>query len=242
VDELVLVGDFGAGTSDFTLMRLGPSVRGKADRREDVLASSGVRIGGDRFDAAIVEHRLMEQFGAGSTYLAFTNRMPLPTWLTRKLLAWHELSMLRERSNLEFLRKAATTSDAPEAVENLIRLAEENMAYHLYRAVEAAKRELSARERATVQFLDGGFEIEAKVSRREFETWTAPLRAEFDEAVDRVLRDAGGVTPDAVFLTGGTSKIPPVRAQFAERFGEARLREGDAFTSVVAGLGRAATL
>ncbi len=45
---------------------------------------------------------------------------------------------------------------------------------------------------------------------------------------------------DAVFLTGGSSQIPAVRALFADRFGEARLRTADAFTSVAEGLGRSA--
>src|SRR5947209_1681034 len=101
-DEVVVVGDFGAGTSDFTLMRLGPSRRHALDRHDDVIASSGVYVGGDRFDAAIVEHRLLPLFGAGSTYATLFRRTELPHWMTRKLLAWHELSMLREKSNLEF--------------------------------------------------------------------------------------------------------------------------------------------
>nr|WP_050727632.1 Hsp70 family protein [Vulgatibacter incomptus] len=241
-EEVVLVGDFGAGTSDFTLMRLGPSRAGNLDRRGDVIASDGVYIGGDDFDSAIVEHRLLERFGAGSTYLSLTRRMPLPAWIARKLLAWHELALLRERSTMEFLKKAKVDSDQPEALGNLIRLVEDNLAFHLYRSVEAAKRELSGADEAKVRFHESGIELDERVTRAEFEAWTAPLRAELDACVDRVLARSGGVEPDAIFLTGGTSKIPSVRALFAERFGEARLREGDAFTSVVAGLGRATRL
>ncbi len=239
-DEVVLVGDFGAGTSDFTLMHLGPSRRGALDRRGDVVASSGVYVGGDKFDAAIVEHRLLKLFGAGSTYSTLLKRVDLPTWMTRKLLAWNELSLLRERSNLEFLRTAVKTSDKKAELQNLVTLAEENLGFHLYRAVEAAKRTLSEEESATVSFHEAYIEIDARVTRREFEKWTTPLRAELGLAVDRCLANAGGLVPDAVFLTGGTSKIPSVRQLFAERFGEERLREGDAFTSVAAGLGRAA--
>jgi hypothetical chaperone protein len=241
-DEVVLVGDFGAGTSDFTLMRLGPSHRGGLDRRCDVLSSSGVYVGGDRFDAAIVEHRLLRLFGAGSTYSTLVRRVELPTWMTRKLLAWNELSMLRERSNLDFLREALRTSDRKAELGHLITLAEENLGFHLYRAVEAAKRELSERESAQVSFHELDIDLEAKVTRRDFERWTQPLRDELSQAVDRCLERAGGLAPDAVFLTGGTSKVPSVRRLFAERFGEGRLREGDAFTSVAAGLGRAAGL
>jgi len=239
-DEVVLVGDFGAGTSDFTLMRLGPSFRDKADRREDVIASTGVYVGGDNFDAAIVENRLLARFGEGSTYKALTQRMPLPTWMTRKLLSWHELAMLRERSTMEFLRRARVTSDDPRALNNLVTLIEDNLAYHLYRAVEAAKRRLGEADEAQVSFHEGGIEVEERVLRDEFEAWTAPLREQLSASVDRLLEMAGGVEPEAIFLTGGTSKIPAVRRIFEQRFGADRIRSGDAFTSVVAGLGRAA--
>ena len=239
-DEIVLVGDFGAGTSDFTLMRLGPSYRAKADRREDVVASTGVYVGGDNFDAAIVEKRLLRRFGEGTTYLALTQRMPLPAWMTRKLLSWHEMALLRERSTMEFLRRAQVTSDDPAALTNLVTLIEDNLAYHLYRSVEAAKRALGEAEEATVSFHEGPIAIDEVVRREEFEAWTAPLRAQLSAAVDRLLEQAQGVEPEAIFLTGGTSKIPSVRRIFEERFGAERIRSGDAFTSVVAGLGRAA--
>lgn len=241
-DEVVLVGDFGAGTSDFTLMRLGPSHLGREDRREDVLASSGVRIGGDRFDAAIVEHKLLPLFGAGVTYKSMLKRLEIPVWMTRKLLAWHELAFLRERSTLEFLKKARSTADRPADLQRLISLAEENLAYHLYRAVESAKRDLSAADSAVVSFHEADIDLDERVTVAEFEAWTKPLRDELNHAVDRCLSAVPGLVPDAVFLTGGTSRIPSVRKQFADRFGESRVREGDAFTSVAAGLGRAAGL
>jgi hypothetical chaperone protein len=241
-DEVVLVADFGAGTSDFTLMQLGPSRRSAADRRPDVIASSGVYVGGDKFDAAIVEHRLLAEFGAGSTYSTLFKRTELPHWMTRKLLAWNELSMLREKSNLDFLRNAVKTSDKPRELQNLVTLAEENLPFHLYRVVEEAKRNLSAEPEAGISFHEADIDLEASVTRKEFEEWTAPLRAELLQAVERCLANAGGRVPDAVFLTGGTSKIPSVRQAFAKRFGESLLREGDAFTSVAAGLGRAAGL
>jgi len=241
-DEVVLVGDFGAGTSDFTLMELGPSRQKAPDRRHDVIASSGVYVGGDRFDAAIVEHRLLSFFGAGSTYATMFQRTELPHWMTRKLLSWHELSMLREKSNLGFLENAVKTSDKPRELQNLVTLAEENLGFHLYRVVEEAKRTLSDSDEAAISFHEADIDIETRLTRKEFERWTTPLRAELLRSVDRCLAKADGRLPDAVFLTGGTSKIPSVRRAFADRFGESRLREGDAFTSVAAGLGRAAGL
>lgn len=237
-EEVVLVGDLGAGTSDFTVMRLGPGHAG--DRREDVLASHGLHVAGDRFDAAIVERRLLDRFGASAHYRPEQKWIPLPVWMPRKLLAWHEVMLLRERSTIEFLRKARLSADDPDAIGRLVQLVEENLAFALYRAVETAKRELGASDEAIVRFREGEIQIEERITRSEFEAWTAPLRAQLSAAVDEVLRRAGGVEPDVVFLTGGTSKIPSVRAIFTERFGAGRVREADAFTSVVAGLGRAA--
>src|SRR5205085_2616894 len=86
--------------------------------RPAVIASSGLYVGGDRFDAAIVEHRLLSLFGAASTYSTLFKRTELPHWMTRKLLAWNELSMLREKSNLDFLRNAVKTSDRPRELQN----------------------------------------------------------------------------------------------------------------------------
>ena len=241
-DELVLVGDFGAGTSDFTLMNLGPSHAGWRQRHGDIVASSGVYVGGDTFDAAIVEHGLLRHFGAGSTYMAFTDRTELPSWMVRKMLRWHELALLREPKIMGFLRNACATSDDPRGMGHFLSLLEENLGYDLFRAVEAAKRELTDKPSSVVAFHKGDIDLDVEVTREQFESWCAPLLQTLDRTVDEVLAQGGGKTPDAVFLTGGTSKIPAVHALFQQRFGGDKLRSGDAFTSVAAGLGRAAWL
>lgn len=191
-DETVLVADFGAGTSDFTLMRLGPGRTDHADRHDDIIASGGVYIGGDRFDATIVEHSMLEHFGAGSTYMAFTARTELPAWITRKMLFWHELSLLRERDTLQFLERALETSDKPRALENLLSLVEENLAYHLYRVVEGAKRALSSQDSAPISFHMGDIAIDTEVRRADFEVWMQPLLKSLDDTVTDVLSRAGG--------------------------------------------------
>ena len=48
-----------------------------------------------------------------------------------------------------------------------------------------------------------------------------------------------GLAPDAidrVFLTGGTSFVPAVRALFQNRFGAERIETGGEFESIAAGL------
>jgi hypothetical chaperone protein len=242
-DELVLVADFGAGTTDLTLMRLGPSRRGKKDRRPDVVGSTGVRIGGDRFDAEIMRHKLLPRFGAGSTYKVrgFSDkRLPIPQHVMAKLLSWHEMSFIREKSTQELLETMLETSDRQAEIEALYDLVMDNLGYRLFRAIEAAKVRLSREEQATVDFEEARIHLHEPITRAEFEAFSKPLLDELDSCTEGLLsRHPEAHAIDAVFLTGGSSQIPAVRQLYVRRFGEDKVRTADAFTSVAEGLGRA---
>ncbi len=240
-DELVLVADFGAGTSDLTLMRLGPSRTGR-DRRGDVVGSGGVPIGGDRFDAEIMRGKLLPFFGAGSSYEVQGKRMPIPSHLLGKLLSWHEMSFIKERGTRALIDTMLRSSDRLRAIEALQDLVEENLGYRLFRGIERAKIHLSVADTARLDFEEARVEVHTHLRRAEFELFIAPLLDALDECVAELLRSTGVAAEqvEAVFLTGGSSQIPAVRQRFAARFGEAKLRTADAFTSVAEGLGRRA--
>ena len=239
-DELVLVADFGAGTSDMTLMRLGPSHRGQPDRRNDVIASSGVRIGGDRFDAEIMRNKLLPYFGAGSSYEIMDKRMPFPAHILGKLLSWHEMSFIRERSTQDLLDRMLFSGDSVPAIEALQDLVLENLGFHLFRAIERAKIDLSNKSETTIVFNEARIAIREKITRIEFERFTAALRQSISDCAENLLSraDVAPARVDAVFLTGGSSQIPSIHQIFADRFGRDRLRTQDAFISVAEGLGR----
>lgn len=242
-DEVVLVADFGAGTSDLTVMHLGPSRRGRGDRRADVVASAGVYVGGDRFDAAIMKHKLFPYFGHGSTYLAALGgkRMPMPTYVSSRLLSWNEMSLIREKKTRELIELMLKSSDRKPAIEALHDLVMYNLGFRLYRAIERAKVELSTAASARLDFEDERIHIHETITREEFEAASAPLLDELEACTDELLtRVPAGLHIDAVFLTGGSSHVPAVQRLFARKFGHERLRTADAFTSVVEGLGRAA--
>jgi len=242
-DELVLVADFGAGTSDLTLMHLGPSRRARADRRADIVASSGVAIGGDKFDAAIMKHKLLDRFGARSTYEVMGKRLPMPAHIMQRLLAWHEMSFIREQKTRELIDRMLHASDDVAAIEALQDLVEENLGFRLYRAIEAAKIRLSENEATRIQFDEARVRLDEPLTRADFERLSAPLLESLDACVAELMRSTGVATRDlsAIFLTGGSSQIPAVKRLFTRRFGPDRLRSADAFTSVAEGLGRAAT-
>ncbi|MEO6954091.1 MAG: Hsp70 family protein [Polyangia bacterium] len=240
-DELVLVADFGAGTSDLTLMRVGPTRRRGGDRRGDVVASGGVPIGGDRFDAEIMRHKLLPKFGAGSTYEVMGKRMTMPMAILGKLCAWHEMSFIKEKSTMQLLEQMLHTSDNVRAIEALVDLVEENLGFRLFRAIEAAKIELSTKSSTRIAFDEAHVVLDEQLTRTEFDRFCQPLLGTLDDAVADLLgradQAADGV--DAVFLTGGSSQIPSVQMLFEQRFGKDKLRSADAFASVAEGLGRA---
>ncbi len=99
-EELILIGDFGGGTSDFSLLRVGPKVR----TAEDFLGNSGLGLAGDAFDAKIVRNLVSPRLGAGSMARAHEKVLPaVPNWVYAKLERWHHLSFLRTRAVLNML-------------------------------------------------------------------------------------------------------------------------------------------
>ncbi len=230
--ETVLIGDFGGGTSDFSLVRLGP------DEARKVLATAGLPFAGDAFDARIVRRVVAPALGSESLGRSLGKTLPvLPAWVYANLERWHTLSFLRTRSVLEMMATAEKRALEPEKVAALRALVEEDLGYQLHRAVSRTKTALS-REETTVFAFDGdesgSLELRAEVTRSAFEEWIRPELLGIEEAVDGLVREAG-VPVDRVFLTGGTSFVPAVRRIFEERF-PGRIASGDEFTSVAQGL------
>lgn len=241
-DETVLVVDLGGGTSDFTLMRVGPSHRAAGDRRASILASGGIPVAGDAFDGELVRARLFDALGYGSHYAPMGNKTPVPHWIFQKLRRWNHVSFLKSKKYLEFLREVHETSDRPDEIGALIHLIEDDMGYLLFRAVERAKREVAVKKTTWIADEENALPVKVSLSRAQFTEATAGLVEDIRRTALGVLADAsldaGAV--DAVFMTGGTSLVPEVRATFVELFGPQRLRERSTFTSVVDGLARGA--
>jgi hypothetical chaperone protein len=231
-DELLLIGDFGGGTSDFSLLRVGPGVR------SGLLGNAGVGIAGDAFDAKIVRHLVSPALGAGTNMRSMHKILPVPTWVYSNLERWHHLSFLRGRDTMNMLQSVKVQALEPRKIENLIDLIKEDLGYHLHRSVQQLKYDLSSQERARFHFSHGAIEIEAAVERHDFEEWIAPELLQIAGCVDRLMTAAGvpSAQVDMVFLTGGSSFVPAVRRIFETRFGKDRIRTGNEFTSVAAGL------
>jgi hypothetical chaperone protein len=236
-DELILVADFGGGTSDFSLLPVGPSYRNSKERRR-ILGNDGVGLAGDAFDAKIVRHLVSPLLGQESFYQSIDRKLQVPAWIYIKLERWHHLSFLKSKETMDLLKSIRVQSSAPEQIESLIHLINEDLGFYLHRAVQQTKAELSAQEQATFHFKVPGISISQEVTRSEFESWIAEELQQIEHCVDRLLGKTN-VTPrevNKVFLTGGSSFVPAVREIFENRFGAERIEVGGEFTSVAMGL------
>jgi hypothetical chaperone protein len=245
-DELILIGDFGGGTSDFSLLHVGPGVRSRGRTAKDLLGNSGLGLAGDSFDARIVRKLVSPALGSNGferSYAQATDRpasiIPaVPAWIYANLERWHYLSFLKTRNVAEILKSARARAQEPEKVEALINLIEEDLGYQLHQAVERLKVDLSHQESAEFRFRDGSMDIVATVGRADFEGWIFEELQSIARCVDTLLATSNIAARevDRVFLTGGTSFVPAVRQIFESRFTASRVRTGNEFTSVARGL------
>jgi hypothetical chaperone protein len=238
-DELILIGDFGGGTSDFSLLRVGPEVRRRGRTPQDLLGTSGIGLAGDTFDARIVRKLVSPALGSNSEARSLNKLLPaVPAWIYANLERWHYLSFLRTNNVREILKSARIRALEPEKLQALITLIEEDLGYQLHQAVQQVKFELSRSLSAEFRFRDGSMDLRIPVTRREFESWIENDLQAIEDSIDKLL-NASGIHPravDRVFLTGGSSFVPAVRRIFETRFGKDRIRSGNEFTSVAHGL------
>lgn len=236
-DELILIGDFGGGTSDFSLLRVGPSIRsGKSERA--VIGNAGLGLAGDAFDARIIRHLVSPELGSGTMLRSGDKLLPVPNWVYFKLERWHHLSFLKSADTLNMLQSVAAQALDRKKLEALLYLVRHDLGYQLHRSVQSAKIALSHDEKAVFRFVDGDTEIQAALTRAEFESWIREELSDIAASVDGLLERTGvdAKDVDMVFLTGGSSFVPAVRRIFESRFGAERIRTGDEFTSVARGL------
>jgi hypothetical chaperone protein len=241
-DELILIGDFGGGTSDFSLIHVGPSARTASVRTDrasgSIVGNAGVGLAGDAFDAKIIRNLVSPALGAGSQLRSLGKILTVPNWVYIKLERWHHLSLLRGRDVLEMLRGVHAQSLEPEKIGALIHFIKEDLGFHLHRAVQRVKSDLSNAPLARFQFSDGFVDLAATVERASFEEWISDELGQIARCVDSLLASSGVLPKDVdmVFVTGGSSFVPAVRRIFETRFGKKRIRGGNEFTSVARGL------
>lgn len=242
-EQIVLVGDFGAGSSDFTIYKAGKKSSTQTGREKDILSVGGVYIGGDLFDSEIMREKVAVYYGKDvRTKSMFSdNVFGLSTLVIRKLMHWHLIPQLRAPSTLSNIKELKVTAkfNDKKLLNNLEYLIHANYGYLLFQSIEKTKCELSDRDESRIHFDDYRILIDEVLSRENFEGFIREKVAAIQACIDSTLSDAGlsAKDIDVVFLTGGSSYIPLIRNIFKNRMGAEKIRSADAFTSVAYGLG-----
>jgi hypothetical chaperone protein len=242
-EELALIGDFGGGTSDFTVLRIGPREIG----RGDVLAVGGVAVAGDALDASLMRTHVARNFGAEVRYRApfGNNVLRMPQGIVQYLCSPAHLSMLQRRDVATFLadvRRWSLGDEDRRRIDQLTTLVDDTQGFQLFEAIERAKRELSSRQEAEIVFSHPGIEVREPVTRAAFEDAS---RRELDailRCLEATVRSAGVALEEVgvVCCTGGTAKVPRLAAEIRSRLPSARMEQFKGFHSVVEGLAREA--
>lgn len=234
-EELVLVADIGGGTTDFSLIRLSPQRARSADRREDLLANGGVHIGGTNFDRQLSLAGVMPLLGYRSR---LKRGLDMPSSHYMNLATWHTINQVYSRRTWAEMQELYLDSQAPEAMDRLLKLIRERAGHWLAIQVEAAKIALSVEESVSLHLNRLSLDLRHTLTRLEFEQASAQLVERIGTTLSTLLANAGVSCErvDTVFFTGGASGVPMVRERIAALLPQARRIEGDLFGSIGAGL------
>ncbi|MNR77874.1 Chaperone protein DnaK [compost metagenome] len=234
-EELVLIADIGGGTSDFSLVRLSPERAKKVDRRDDILATGGVHIGGTDFDKYLSLTSIMPLLGLGSR---LNNNTEVPSSYYFNLATWHTINLAYTQKAWLQIKDIYRDARDKSKLDSLLHLIENRSGHWLALKAEEGKIALSS-----------DLETELLLDRIAPSTTLTLRRDEFDNAIDKMvttventvatlLKDAGigAADVDTVVFTGGSSGVQLLREKIAALLPEARRVEGDLFGSIGAGL------
>lgn len=238
-EELVLVADFGGGTSDFTLLKLSQ----KAFHPSDVLAIGGVPVAGDALEGAVMKHRVARNFGADVTYKVpmGSNILQMPKGTISYLCSTAYINFLNSRENRDFLSRVQAWSlneEDRKYMKQLEILLDNQLGFAVYEAIEDVKRKLSTSASEILVYKYHGIDIKEKVTQKQFAEYTDSEIKSIFAALDATLARAGirSDQVDRVCCTGGTAKVELVRKELLKRFAPERLDNFRNFTSIVEGL------
>jgi len=247
-EKKILVGDFGGGTSDFTILKVKGVNGHKYNRSKDVLSTGGVCIGGDSFDSEIMWEKVAKYFGKDVKVKSpmSGNWSGLSSFTMGKLRGWHLIPLLRAQKTMRYIKETKYLASNKDKLllQNLENLIYYNFGYLLFQSIEKSKCELSSSSESHIAFNNYEIDINDKITKFEFEEFIESKIEEIQNCVSSVLSQAGLTNNDIdiVSLTGGSSFIPAINKIFTDNFGVEKTNQADAFTSVAYGLGVYSTM
>ncbi len=240
-EQLVLVADIGGGTSDFSLVRVGPQRRGRPDRRDDILANHGVHIAGTDFDRHVELAAILPLLGYRSFGPSKNGQAPreVPSGVYFDLATWHLINTVYAPGRVAELRRMKDWYADPRHHRRLLTVLEERLGHGLAAAAEKAKIDVATTGAARIDLAAVEAALQAELSEARA---AASIEADLARIVDAAQETArmAGVGPAAVevlYFTGGSTGLTPLVDRIAAGFPRAQRVRGDRFASVAQGLG-----
>jgi hypothetical chaperone protein len=240
-EQNVLVADIGGGTSDFSLVRVGPKRRERLDRKDDILANHGVHVAGTDFDRRIELAAVLPEFGYGAYGPSIAGAPPreVPSNVYFDLATWHLINTVYTPQRTAELRAMKRFYANPVHHERLMTVVEERLGHELASRAEDAKIQVAEGGDTTLDL--GHVERHLQVTLTERQALDA-LEADIQRIVNaarETATQAGLALGDinALYFTGGSTGLRLLAERIAAAFPQARAVRGDRFASVATGLG-----
>ena len=236
-NQKVLVVDIGGGTTDISLMEMGPSYSQAQDRQQQILGHAGERIGGNDFDIHFALRGLMPLFGLDSE---LTTGKPMPSKALFDAVAINDVgsqTRFYSRDNHLTLKALRRDSRVPEQIDRLMHIQQHKQSYQLVNTAEQSKQQLSEQMQhyADLSYVETG--LGCDLSQAILAQAGSPLLIRIKALIDETLHQAQ-TQPDVIFITGGSAKSPIITQFLQQEYPEIKLVAGDHFGSVTAGLTR----
>ena len=233
-ETTALVVDIGGGTSDFTVIRLNPARSTQSNRNTDILATTGVHIGGTDFDrlldlSTVMPHLGYKHVGTGGRIV--------PSSVFFDLSTWHLIHQAYTRKAMHFAKELWTDYTDLALHRRLMCALEEQHGHRMLASVEAAKIACSISGDAAnvdLNFLDNT--LAASITAHSMQQALHESIAQVVQCAQSCVAKAGLQGVDAVYLTGGSSALRTLIEALRTAMPHATLVEGNRFGGVAAGL------
>jgi len=237
--ENVLVADLGGGTTDFTYLILDPSKVGSKDRKNDMMATGGIYVGGDSFDSAFMWEKGTPYFGKHTVYEATPGKpLTVPKSLFANICTWDKMNFFNGLRIKKDIEDYYYYSGKDPLFKNLITLIDNNLGYSIFQAIEKTKIELSKDNISNFSYKKMDININEEISLDNYGEIINKDVQRISTYLDDFLMN-NTIKPtdiDSLFLTGGTSMVAAVQNLFKARFPHLKINSGDNFKSVAKGL------
>ncbi|MCV6599644.1 MAG: Hsp70 family protein [Alphaproteobacteria bacterium] len=238
-NENVLIVDIGGGTSDFSVVKVSPNGFLKEDRRGDVLANRGFRLGGVDFTASLNLNSIAPLFGYNTEcykYPTKKEKSSIPTAPFINLSKWSTIGEAHGHED-NFGRMTYLALE-PEKIERFYKIIDKEQGYQIFMKADKAKISLSSNE---ITNIDLGFvekKLKVNVKREDFEKNILKDLNKIKQEVLYTLQDSNldAEEIDAILFTGGSSSIPALRNIVIKEFPNSKIIDADLFGSVGKGL------